>query len=323
MATINIIFRPIGGLAADAVLLESALIALGHDVRMRHAGEMAIGRKLQRLLLRHPNRVWPTRCDVNLFLEEIHPEWLPHAGKNVLVPNQEWCKPDTYNLLYRLDRVLCKTRYAQGIYSNLGLEVDYIGFTSFDRYDPSVTKDYADCLHLAGRSLQKGTGTLAKVWMDHPEWPVLTIISRHPEIKMGIDAANIRLLGLQDHDSIVLMQNRCGIHICPSEAEGFGHYIAEGLACAAVMICTDAPPMNELVAKNRGLLAAYAGRKPQALGWNHYVDEQSLEDSIEEVLGMTDDDKAALGLKAREWFLANADEFRMYLRRAFESLLAT
>lgn len=323
VAKINIIYRPVSGLAADAELLEKALVALGCDVSLRPAGEAAFKYKVQRLLLRHPNRAWPIKCDVNLFLEEIYPEWLPHARKNVLIPNQEWCRPETFRLLNRIDRVLCKTRYAQGIFSDLGSEVDYIGFTSFDRYDPTVKKNYAECLHLAGRSLQKGTGTLAKVWMAHPQWPVLTIVSRHPEIKMGIDASNIQLLGLQDHEAIVQMQNRCGIHICPSEAEGFGHNIVEGMGCAAVMICTDAPPMNELVTKDRGILVAYAGRKPQSLGWNHYVDERSLENSIEAALGMTIEDKEALGLKARDWFLANADEFRLNLCRALESLLAT
>lgn len=44
------------------------------------------------------------------------------------------------------------------------------------------------------------------------------------------------------------------VHICPSEIEGFGHIIAQGLAMGASVITTDFPPMNELVDNTCGWL---------------------------------------------------------------------
>jgi glycosyltransferase involved in cell wall biosynthesis len=50
-----------------------------------------------------------------------------------------------------------------------------------------------------------------------------------------------------------LLQNK-GVHVCPSLAEGFGHYLNEARASGALVITTDMPPMNELVRPEAGVL---------------------------------------------------------------------
>ncbi len=321
MNRFNIIRRPVGGLEADTRILAEALRPLKLLVSISRQGNKSHRAQMQRWWRSRLNQTGAVK-QVNLFIEEICPAWLSHGNLNVLLPNQEWCRTETYSLLDRLDFVLCKTRYAEQIFNKLGCKTIYVGFTSDDRYDSSITKDFGQCLHVAGRSLQKGTGTLAKVWAAHPEWPTLSIVTRHPELTLGFQSNNIRLLAEVSDEELTLLQNRCGVHICPSEAEGFGHYICEAMGCAAVVITTDAPPMNELVSSERGILVLAGGKKPQSLGYNYYVDEQALESSIERVLKMPDREKLVLGMAARSWFHSEKTAFGERIGRAVELICA-
>ena len=62
-----------------------------------------------------------------------------------------------------------------------------------------------------------------------------------------------------DDAALRTLQNSHRFHLCLSEAEGWGHYIAEALSVGAITLTCDAAPMNELVTAERGLLVA-AGR---------------------------------------------------------------
>jgi len=318
---INIIRRPVGGLEVDTKILAEVLRRLELAVSISRQGNRSHRAQMQRWWrgrLCHAGAV----KQVNLFIEDICPAWLNYGDLNVLIPNQEWCRAGTYGLLDKLDFVLCKTRYAEEIFNRLGCRTLYVGFTSSDRYDSAITKDFGQCLHVAGHSLQKGTGTLAKIWAEHPEWPSLTIVTRNPELTLGIRANNISLRADVSDEELTLLQNRCGVHICPSEAEGFGHYICEAMGCAAVVVTTDAPPMNELVSSERGILVLAGGKKPQSLGYNYYVDEQALESSIERVLKMPDREKVVLGGAARNWFLSEKAAFAERMGRAVETIFS-
>ena len=61
------------------------------------------------------------------------------------------------------------------------------------------------------------------------------------------------------------LQATHGIHVCPSESEGYGHTIAEGMALGAVVVTTNTPPIDELVGRDRGYLVAASRQKPMGL----------------------------------------------------------
>jgi glycosyltransferase involved in cell wall biosynthesis len=105
-------------------------------------------------------------------------------------------------------------------------------------------------------------------------------------------------------------QNSCGVHLCLSEAEGFGHYIVEAMSCKSLTLTTNAPPMNELVTQNRGVLVEYFKTKPQRLGINYYVNPSDLETKIDRALGMDSMSKKVLGENARDWYLENDRFFK-------------
>jgi glycosyltransferase involved in cell wall biosynthesis len=122
-------------------------------------------------------------------------------------------------------------------------------------------------------------------------------------------------------DELKRMQNRFGIHLCPSLSEGWGHSIVEGMSCGAVVLTTDGPPMNELVSPERGVLVPSSRTAPRKLGTNYFVDPRALADAIERLIAMPPDRKAALGGAARQWFQLNDVEFRRRMSDTLGTIL--
>ena len=117
------------------------------------------------------------------------------------------------------------------------------------------------------------------------------------------------------------LQNENLFHLCPSETEGFGHYLMEALGVGAVVLSTDAPPMNELVTAERGILIPYATTRPQNLGTRYQVDVAGIEAAVEAALALDDADIAAKRRAARDYFLTNDAAFRRRLPQAVGTLV--
>jgi glycosyltransferase involved in cell wall biosynthesis len=256
-----------------------------------------------------------------IFLERVTARWLRKAGQYLLIPNQERYPERLVPLLARIDHILCKSRHAVDIFAARHPSVHYLGFTSVDRALLGARPDYSRFLHLAGSSNLKGTSTLLEVWARHPEWPVLTLV-QHSRDAPRVVPPNVRLISNYMADAeLQALQNACGIHLCPSRSEGWGHYIVEAMSCRAVTVSTDAPPMNELVNSSRGLLVPYDHSEPRKLGVNYYVSSGALERTIEQLLTVPVPDKERIGQAARAWFETNDREFRGRLRQLATTLL--
>ncbi len=214
-----------------------------------------------------------------------------------------------------MDHILCKSRHAAEIFSKHHKSVHFIGFTSPDRLLAEVDPDYSRFFHLAGRSTLKNTEALLQLWGKHPDWPVLTLV-QHPDHAPEVVPRNVDLIARHVPDSeLRVLQNRCGIHLCPSLSEGWGHYIAEAMSCRAVTLVTDAPPMNELVGSDRGILVPFESREPRHLGENFQVDRAALEKAVFGLMVETEAGKRRLGQAGRRWFEENDAAFRERLRR--------
>jgi glycosyltransferase involved in cell wall biosynthesis len=239
-----------------------------------------------------------------------------------VVPNQERFPARKLRALKRVDRVLAKTHHAEEIFARLGLPVTYMGFISEDCIRAGHKKDYRSCLHLAGRSTMKGTEDVIAAWARHPEWPELILVqdpSRpRPEVPANVNLVR-RYLDLEE---VRALQNACGIHLCPSRSEGFGHYIVEAMSTAAVVVTTDGPPMNELVEPACGLLVASAREESRHLGACYFVDPQALDARIEEAFAMGDCDKEALGRAARARFERLRADFQAKVGEIFAAKAA-
>jgi glycosyltransferase involved in cell wall biosynthesis len=299
MTTALILGRSNGvGLDRDATLLGGAL---------REAGVVSKSPPLRSLRALLSGEF---RANLAFHLERVAPWWRRKAGVHFLIPNQERFPERLLGRLGIIDHVLCKSRHAAEIFGKHHPSVKFIGFTSEDRMLDDAAPDYGRFFHLAGKSTLKNTETLLKLWERHPEWPVLTLV-QHPDNAPASVPGNVELVSryLPDEE-LKAMQNGCGIHLCPSLSEGWGHYIAEAMSCRAVTLVTDAPPMNELVDGSRGVVVPYDRSEPRHLGRNFHVDVAQLENAIERLISLPVAEKAALGAKAREWFLENDQQFR-------------
>lgn len=315
------------GLSTDVHLLADALRAGGYAVHFStlRRGKLRKWSRPVRLRARYAwRRLLGRECyDVNLFLEHVRPEDLPFARRNFLIPNPEWCLPKDVALLPRIDGVLLKTRHAQPIFAALDCRTAAIGFTSVDRLDAAVPREHT-FFHLAGRSTNKGTERLLALWRRHPEWPRLTVVQNPRTATPGPPAANIaHRIDYIDDAEMQRLQNANAFHVCCSETEGFGHYIGEAMSVGAVVLATDAPPMNELVSPGRGVLVGYDATGTQHLATTYRFSEAALEAAVLRCIAMDDAERNALGRGARAWFEQNDADFAQRLHAGIDALLAS
>ncbi|MEQ1840270.1 MAG: glycosyltransferase [Verrucomicrobiales bacterium] len=218
-----------------------------------------------------------------------------------------------------MDEVWCKSRHAEAVFSQIHRKVIFVGFTSKDRSLSGVEPDYGLFFHLAGKSTMKNTSLLLDLWQCHPEWPQLTVV-QHPSNAPKKVPGNVNLISryLED-DELRRLQNCHGIHLCPSLSEGWGHYIAEAMSCRALVVTTDAPPMNELVSDGRGVLVPFSTSEPRHLGTVYRTRYRDIETVIGELLVMSIEQKRHLGEAARTWFEENSRNFKARVLSAMAS----
>ena len=300
MLHINIISRSNGvGLDQDVDLIYKTLKYAGYKVSFSHARSIP----LWSYFLRRR-----TQYDANIFLERVFPRWFSSAKKNFLIPNQERFPRRHLKYLNNIDTILCKTRHALGIFSQYS-RCQYIGFTSEDRALPHIETDYDSYLHLAGRSTLKGTETILDLWSKHPDWPLLTLIQCEKNAPKYVPD-NVRLITKYlTTEELRNEMNQHGVHLCTSQSEGWGHYIVEAMSCSALVVTTDAPPMNEIIGPDRGMLVPFENEEPRHLGSNFYVNPLALAKLINEIFLMTDSEIIEYGHKARDWFEKNQTRF--------------
>jgi glycosyltransferase involved in cell wall biosynthesis len=260
------------------------------------------------------------RFDINLFMGPLFPEWLPLARKNIWMPNPEGFHEHHRRHLPRIDRVLAKTRLTERLFGELGLPVTYVGFTSRDQLDAAVPRDSTRFFH-ARSSSYKGTVRLLEAWKAHPAWPELVAVIADPLVLPGFQAGNVGIIRRHVSDAeMKRLQNEFTFHICPSEAEGFGHYIMEPMGCGAVVFTTNGAPMNELVQPSRGVLVdCLPDSPPVGLTRRRYFDPESLDREIGRARAFDEPTRRQLGDNARAFYLQNDRDFR---RRFIETMQA-
>lgn len=258
-----------------------------------------------------------------IHLENIRPSQLAASRIHWLIPNQEWFIESRTPYLPFVDRILCKTRHAVDVFDVLHPEVQFIGFTGSTNHpapEPSQKNDNL-ALHVAGNSRLKGTETLVKCWSRHPEWPKLVVVSQHVDAHV-YERTNLEVRKNLSDEALSALWSEARFAILPSEVEGYGQVLAEAMAFGCVTITTDAPPMNELVTPQRGLLVPTMETQKLRLGTRYLVSEDMLEHTINKALNADSDDLEAKSEAATAWFNENHNRFLKCLEEQLNAQLA-
>ena len=200
--------------------------------------------------------------------------------------------------------------------NHLAFGILYTRHTSHDIYNATYEKDYNLFVHVAGKSPYKNTRPVVEAWLQHPEWPRLTVVVRRKEyadlIPKAKAAKNIRYkTDFVPNDELSMIQNTHGVQVCPSKTEGFGHYINEARAAKALVIGSNASPMSELVVENEnGILI---GKQDDVMGNAGApiakVTIQDVEQGMERLLALSIEERRAMGDRSRELYLKQKNEF--------------
>jgi len=305
------------GLSRNLRLFEEILRSAGHTYEWTAPTSSRRGDRLFALAARAGLR--KPQVDLQLFSQDLSPRLLPFARRNLLVPYQEWFDVRSLRLLRGIDTILCQSEHAAEIFRPYHPDVRSLSFTSVDRGDQVEEADRTRILHVAGRSPFKGTEQIARIWMRHPEWPMLTIT--HAEgILPKLAVKNIEQhIGHLPDEQLRRFQNEAWLHIQTSEAEGFGHCLVEAMSCGGAVLTVDAPPMNELFSATagEGFVVPFSDRIPLNLGFRFIADEAALDAELERLIALGREGTRSIGDAARRNFVGRDQRVRAAYRSVF------
>ena len=209
--------------------------------------------------------------DVQLHLEIVDERTLKSGLVNVLIPNPEWFFRNWISTLRSFDYVFCKTHHAAHVMKSYWVPQDRIVYTGFTSVDMMRKDQYRIPMfaHFAGVSEAKGTNEVIQAFKQMPDIR-LTVYARGvnerrcERLTKGVNNIDVVSGKLKEEDYAIEL-NKHLFHVCPSTYEWFGHYINEARSVGALIITTNAEPMNELVNNTHGLLVSCTQGKKQGL----------------------------------------------------------
>ncbi|OQR96849.1 hypothetical protein ACHHYP_13196 [Achlya hypogyna] len=171
--------------------------------------------------------------------------------------------------------------------------------------------------------------SVVRCWLAQPELPALDIYPLHPDVRAAVDQelrgaapSNVHMHAPMDTPHLGRLLLEASAVLQPSRSEGFGHLINQARAAGAVVVTTDGAPMNELVDGDSGVLVpgtpAWADRHQLlsvygSLEWG--VTAGAVCASVEHVVGLSPDQRRALGAAGRKRYENQLRAFRANMRR--------
>ncbi len=194
-----------------------------------------------------------SEADINIFIEKLNPSLFSYAAKNIWIPNPEMTPKTWEPYLHMVNEIWVKTHEAEEIFKKLTpTTVRYIGWTSLNKETPSK-KNYFKAIVPLGKNTYREYEIIFKAYQilkrsdpsTFSKLPTLNIVynSQVFNIEVPDDLKDHVVLhtNLKESDYDDLLKE-CGLCICLSKAEGFGHAVNEALASGCNMIVSSIQP---------------------------------------------------------------------------------
>ena len=201
-------------------------------------------------------------ADVNIFLEVVNPSLFAYARRNIWIPNQEWTYKTWIPYMNMFDEIWVKTTEARECFnkaSNYKANVKYIGWSSIDKgWNPAtVKKNYSKAIVPVGKNIFRNPKPIFQAYIRlkasepsiYSKLPVLYVIYSPAHINVYSppeisDKVILRgeVLPQDEYDELL---KECGLCICLSAAEGFGHAVVEAMSVGCNLLLSPIKPFTE------------------------------------------------------------------------------
>jgi hypothetical protein len=302
---VNIIsnFQENSGLSHDANLLRAVLTAFIPDVRIT---------KVPHMLPECPE------AELNIFLEVISPVLFPFARKNVWIPNPEWTYKTWIPYLQMIDEVWAKTTECHKIFSMMGVKTILTGWSSMDKmWDSSHEKNYNKAIVPVGRNIFRYPKPILQAYERirttmpdlYEKLPQLHIVYNPKSMQIFVPdtlsnkvVVHSEMMPESDYNSLL---KECGLCVCISLTEGFGHAVNEAMSAGCNVLVSDIQPFKQDLVDEALSCAYYVSRKhtqchPDCLGILVDSDVQSIISELESYCLVHEEHRRQGSLHARE-----------------------
>lgn len=264
--------------------------------------------------------------DIHIYIGDIDSAWFKHTQKKFFLMDREYFKMKIVGYdLENMDGVLCRTIIDLEAVAKIKKENGYkfkiydTKFTSVFQEKP-VLKHWNVVLHFAGEYHRKQTNVILQTWQNYPDLPLIIIICTEQCYKNVEDT--LETLGRPknvhfhkrwlDSEDFILIKNKMGIHLCPSEIEGYGHTINDARKIKSLIITSNVSPINELVDETCAIMINCTSHANKKNGADLcIVSKEDIYEAVMRAIRMNIDDRKKLTGIAYEKFLEDTYTFEI------------
>lgn len=201
-------------------------------------------------------------ADVNIFLEVINPSLFSYARKNIWIPNQEWTYKSWAPYMTMVDEIWVKTTEARKCFnetSNYKAKLKYIGWSTIDKgWNPeTLKKNYSKAFVPIGKNIFRSPKPVFQAYIFlkksnptvYAKLPILHVVYSPDHIQFHVPSEiedkivlKGEVLKQDDYDELL---KECGLCICTSATEGFGHAVVEAMTVGCNLLLSPIPPFVE------------------------------------------------------------------------------
>jgi hypothetical protein len=294
------------GLSQDADLLQGIWFSADETVKFR------------RILNAQPEC---PEAEINVFLEVLNPSLFTYAARNVLIPNPEWTYKTWIPYLASLDEIWCKTHEAVEIFKDLHPNVKYIGWTSIAKGIPEK-KNFHKALVLTGKNIYRHPQLIVDAYAlavaNDVKLPELHIV--YDGSRLRVDVPESLTSNIVLHSSTLkqgeydLLVQECGLAICCSGAEGFGHAVNEAASTGSILLLNDILPFKEFGYETVWVKTEQTVPHPECLGVICKTTPDAVVAALEEYAAMTFKERKQMANTNADKYLARQTEWTKHMQ---------